>query len=70
MFIKNIFVRIINNLIKPHKLPIKIFNKLNYYLNYRKYDQSLFEKKQNDIYYNFYSLIRLSVLTKLFKRKH
>tara|TARA_B100000767_G_C19757451_1_gene533587 strand:+ start:1613 stop:2446 length:834 start_codon:yes stop_codon:yes gene_type:complete len=57
MFIKNIFVRIINNLIKPHKLPIKIFNKLNYYLNYRKYDQSFFEKKQNDIF-NHYGLNR------------
>ena len=64
MFIKNIFVRIINNLIKPHKLPIKIFNKLNYYLNYRKYDQSLFEKKQNDIF-NHYGLNRVEGIRNL-----
>jgi len=57
MIIKKFFVRIINNLIKPHKLPVKIFNRLNYYLSYRKYDQSFFEKKQNSIF-NHYGLDR------------
>ena len=46
----NLLLKIIRNLIKPHKIPKKIFNKLNYYFNYKKYNQDIFEKEQNDIF--------------------
>ena len=47
---KNLLLKIIRNLIRPHKIPKKIFYKLDYYLNYKRYNQSFFEKKQNDIF--------------------
>ena len=43
-----ILKKIINNLIRPHKIPKKIYNKINYYFNYKKYDQKYFEKEQNE----------------------
>ena len=46
----NLFKRIINNLVKPHKIPKKILNKLNYYLSYKKYNQNFFEEKQNELF--------------------
>ena len=39
-----------SNLIRPHKIPSKLINKFNFYLKLRKYNQSLFEKEQNDIF--------------------
>ncbi len=50
MLLKKYFLKITNNLFIVHKLPIKIFHKVNYYLNYRKYNRSLFEKEQNIIF--------------------
>lgn len=42
--------RIVHNLKKPHKIPKKILNKINYYYSYKKYNQNFFEKKQNKIF--------------------
>ncbi len=49
----DIFKKIFNNLAKPHKIPKKIFNKLNYYFSYKKYNQNFFEKEQNEIFEHF-----------------
>ena len=49
----NFLLKFIRNLIRPHKIPKKIFNKLNYYFNSKKYDQNFFEKEQNDIFKYF-----------------
>ena len=53
MFMNNFLLKIIRNSIRPHKIPKKIFNKLNYYFNSKKYDQNFFEKEQNDIFKYF-----------------
>jgi len=60
----NLLLKIIRNLIRPHKIPKKIFNKLNYYFNYKKYNQNFFEKKQNDIF-NYFGLNREEGIKKL-----
>tara|TARA_B100000989_G_C19292316_1_gene364938 strand:+ start:46 stop:267 length:222 start_codon:yes stop_codon:yes gene_type:complete len=39
-----------SNLTRLHKIPSKLYNKFNFYLKLRKYNQSLFEKEQNDIF--------------------
>ena len=49
----NLFIKIINNLARPHKIPKKISNKLNYYFSYKKYNQNFFEEEQNKIYEHF-----------------
>ena len=49
----NLFVRILNNLARPHKIPKKILNKLNYYFSYKKYNQNSFEEEQNKIFEHF-----------------
>ena len=49
----NLFIKIINNLARPHKIPKKILNKLNYYFSYKKYNQNFFEEEQNKIYEHF-----------------
>ena len=49
----NLLKKILNNLVKPHKIPKKILNKLNYYLSYKKYNQNFFEKEQNEIFKHF-----------------
>ena len=49
----NLLLKIIRNLIKPHNIPKKIFYRINYFLNHRKYNQNLFEKEQNDIFRSF-----------------
>ena len=54
---KNLLQRAIINLIRPHKLLMRIFNKLNYYSKYKKYNQHVFEKEQNNIF-NYYGLNR------------
>tara|TARA_B100000963_G_C22575767_1_gene648331 strand:- start:249 stop:1076 length:828 start_codon:yes stop_codon:yes gene_type:complete len=61
---KNFLIKIIRNLIRPHKIPKKIFNKLNYYFNYKKYNQNFFENEQNEIF-KYFSLNREEGIKKL-----
>ena len=63
-FFRNYSKKILNNLLKPHKIPKKIFTKINYYFEYKKYNQSLFEKEQNNIF-NIYGLNREDGIKKL-----
>ena len=49
----NLFMRVLNNLVRPHKIPKKILNKLNKCLSYKKYDQNFFEEEQNKKFENF-----------------
>ena len=49
----NLFMKILNNLARPHKIPKKILNKLNYYFSYKKYNQNFFEEEQNKIFEHF-----------------
>lgn len=60
----NLLLKIIRNLIRPHKIAKKIFNKLNYYFNYKKYNQNFFEKEQNDIF-KYFGLNREEGIKKL-----
>ena len=60
----NFLLKIIRNLIRPHKIPKKIFNKLNYYFNYKKYNQNFFENDQNDIF-KYFGLNREEGIKKL-----
>lgn len=60
----NLLLKIIRNLIRPHKIPKKIFYKLNYYFNYKKYNQNFFKKEQNDIF-NYFGLNREEGIKKL-----
>ena len=60
----NLLLKIIRNLIRPHKIPKKIFNKLNYYFNFKKYNQNFFEKEQNDIF-KYFGLNREKGIKKL-----
>ena len=46
----NLLKKILNNLAKPHKIPKKILDKLNYYFSYKKYNQNFYEKEQNEIF--------------------
>jgi len=54
---KKLILKVIRNLIKPHKIPKKIFSKFEYYFNHKKYNQDLFEKEQNNIF-NYFGLNR------------
>ena len=49
----NLFIKIINNLARPHKIPKKILDKLNYYFSFKRYNKNFFEKEQNKIFENF-----------------
>ncbi len=60
----NLLLKLIRNLIRPHKIPKKIFNKLNYYFNFKKYNQNFFEKEQNDIF-KYFGLNREEGIKKL-----
>ena len=60
----SLLLKIIRNLIRPHKIPKKIFNKLNYYFNYKKYNQNFFENDQNDIF-KYFGLNREEGIKKL-----
>ena len=60
----NFLLKIIRNLIRPHKIPKKIFNKLNYYFNLKKYNQNFFVKEQNDIF-KYFGLNREEGIKKL-----
>ena len=64
----NLFIKIINNLARPHKIPKKISNKLNYYFSYKKYNQNFFEEEQNKIYEHF-GLNRQEGIKKLISTK-
>ena len=44
MIIKKIF----RNLKKPKKIPKKIVDRINYFINFKKYNQNEFEDKQNN----------------------
>lgn len=61
---KKLIKKIFSNLIRPHKVPEKIINKLNYYSKYKEYDKVLYEKKQND-FFNQYGLDREKGVEKL-----
>jgi hypothetical protein len=60
----NLLKTTLRNLKEPHKIPIKILNKLNYYLNYKRYNQIFFEKEQNEIF-EYFSLNRQEGIKKL-----
>ena len=64
----NLFVKILNNLARPHKILKKILNKLNYYFSYKKYNQNFFEEEQNKIFENF-GLNRQEGIKKLISTK-
>ena len=49
--------KIISYLLKPHRIIFKIFDKVNLNFQIKKYDQSYFEKKQNETF-NFLGLNR------------
>ena len=49
----NLFMKILNNLARPHKIPKKILNKLNYYFSCKRYNQNFFEEEQNKIFEHF-----------------
>jgi len=44
--------KIIKNFLLPHKIPAKIFNKINFYIKNYRYKLFLFEEKQNNIFKN------------------
>ena len=64
----NLFIKIINNLARPHKIPKKISNKLNYYFSYKKYNQNFFEEEQNKIF-EYFGLNRQEGIKKLISTK-
>jgi len=52
--------RLLKNILRPHKIPLKIFDKLKYYNDLirffhqlKKYDEEKFTKEQNNIFNNF-----------------
>ena len=49
----NLFIRILNNLARPHKIPKKFLYKLSYYFNYKRYNQNFFEEEQNKKFEHF-----------------
>ena len=53
LFMNKFFIRLLNNLSKPHKIPKKILDKLNYYFSFKRYNKNFFEKEQNKIFENF-----------------
>lgn len=63
-----IFNKLINNLLKPHKIPYKILSKLNYYYNLNQYDKIIFENDQNNLF-NLLSLNRINGINNLDKIK-
>ena len=65
----SLLLKIIRSLIRPYKISKKIFNKLNYDFNYKKYNQNIFEKEQNDIfkYFGLHREVGIKKLTLLKK---
>ncbi len=64
----NLFMKILNNLARPQKIPKKILNKLNYYFSYKKYNQNFFEEEQNKIF-EYFGLNRQEGIKKLLSTK-
>ena len=64
----NLFMKILKNLARPHKIPKKILNKLNYYFSYKRYNQNFFEEEQNKIFEHF-GLNRQEGIKKLISTK-
>jgi predicted O-methyltransferase YrrM len=64
----NLFMKILNNLARPHKILKKILNKLNYYFSCKKYNQNFFEEEQNKIFEHF-GLNRQEGIKKLISTK-
>ena len=62
--IKELTKKIFNNLVKPHKVPRKIFNKINYYIKLKTYNQNFFEIEQNNTF-SSYGLSREKGIEKL-----
>lgn len=61
---KNLIKKILNNLVRPHKIQKKILDKLkNCFIN-KEYNQNLFEKEQNEIF-EYFSLNRQEGIEKL-----
>ncbi len=61
---KNLIKKILNNLVRPHKIPKKILDKLkNCFIN-KEYNQNLFEKEQNEIF-EYFGLSRQEGIEKL-----
>ena len=63
--------RLLKNILRPHKIPFKIFDKLKHYYDLirffyqlKKYDEEKFIKEQNNIF-NIYGLDRVDGLKKL-----
>jgi len=48
--IKELIIKIFRNLLYPHKIPVKIKNKIIYYYYFKKYNLDLFVKEQNNIF--------------------
>ena len=61
-------MRILNNLARPHRIPKKILNKINYYFSYKKYNQDFFEKEQNKVF-EYFGLNRQEGIKKLISIK-
>jgi len=62
--IKELTKKIFNNLVKPHKVPKKIFDNINYFIKLKAYNQNFFEIEQNNTF-NYYGLSRVKGLEKL-----
>ena len=59
---------IVNNLISPHKIPLKIINKLSFLLKKNNYKYELFDNEQN-IIFKYFNLDREIGLHKLLMLK-
>lgn len=55
--VKKLIKKIFNNILRPHKIPIKIFDKIYYFYKYNNYNQNIFEKAQDNLF-NHYKLSR------------
>ena len=60
----NLLKKVLNNLARPHKIPKKILNRVNYYVSYKKYNLNFFEKAQNEKF-EYFGLNRLEGIKKL-----
>jgi len=63
-FMNKLYKKIFTNLVRPHKLPKKILNKLNYYFSYKNYKKNFFVEEQNEIF-KYFGLNRQEGIKKL-----
>ena len=63
-----IIQRIVHNLLKPHLIPYKLINKLNFIYKKNNYEKTFFEKHQNEIFRKL-NLAREKGLDKLLELK-